>query len=517
MRTSKRVLAGALLAVAAGAAGSSLSACGGSGGGPVGSVRSVGRVGPVEPLSAAGAPRVARVAGAGRPDVADAAGRWLFLRGVAVTGLVQYAQDYAENPPLMPSDLAEIAALGFDYVRLAISWSRLEPQPGRFDARYLAAVARAVAWARAAHLDVVVDFHVDRYNRLLAPGDEADGAPDWATLTGGASPGGCVTRIGSARCVQAAWQAFWTDAHVAGEGLQERYIGALRAVSRRLRPDANVLGLELMNNPSTGFTPSPGFERLQLWPFWRRAVASLRADGERRPLWLDGNASSETLGVNPGPAARFSGDGQLVYAPHDYAGVFSGPGWPAGGVTQLVSWFASAAEFARAFGMAGEIGEWGTGTGPGSDRWIQDQLNLQDRFVVGSAFWVWKQRPGFYNWPVVRVDGSLRRDSLRAQELSEPHPDAVPGVVDAVSYRPGGPLVVRLHGPGGVAVLWSGTRVVRGGPSLLARPLAAVRIDGRAVRAELRPLGFSGPGVRLAGDLVSVRVPPGVHTLTLGR
>jgi Cellulase (glycosyl hydrolase family 5) len=474
--------------------------------------------------STAAAPRVMRAPGAGA-YLADGSGRWLFLRGVAVTGLIQYASDYHENPPLTPADGAEIAALGFDYIRLPISWSMLEPAPGRFSTAYLSQIARTVAAAQASGLDVVVDLHNDRYNRMLAPGNEADGAPDWATLTSSGiavgsgrswpgDPAACVAAIGSARCIQSAWQSFWSDRPVDGVGLQRYYLGALLTVSRQLRSFSNVLGFELMNNPSPGAVVSPGFERLSLYPFWVRAIAALRADGEHRPLWLDDASSSEETGADPGPLGRFSSDGQLVFAPHDYVGVFAPPAWPTGGAGSLVSWYRTAEREAATFDMAPVDGEWGTGTGTRSDQWIQDQLALQERFRLGSAFWMWKQLPGFYNWSVVQPNGTLRSDSLRAQLLSQPHPDATPGVLESVSYA-GQRLVVRVRtGGGGQAVLWSGTQVLRGGRSLLSRPLTMVQIDGRRVPATLTPRRYPG-GAELLGYLVSVVVPPGTHTITL--
>ena len=36
-------------------------------------------------------------------------------------------------------------------------------------------------------------------------------------------------------------------------------------MARRLRGATNLLGIELMNNPSTGYTPSPAFEQTELW------------------------------------------------------------------------------------------------------------------------------------------------------------------------------------------------------------------------------------------------------------
>lgn len=447
----------------------------------------------------------------GPPRLVDRRGRDLFLRGVAVTSLIQYGNGYHENPPAGNADFAEMAALGFDFVRLPVSWSGIAPRPGAIDKRYLARVVSLVHAARRHGLRVLVDMHVDRYNPRLNPGNEADGAPDWATLV----PGWCWAHPQGDVCTRAAWESFWENRRVRGRGLQQFYIGALRALSRRLRGQPGLAGIELMNNPSSGGVPSPAFETRQMWPFYRRAIAALRADGEQRPLWIDRAASAEITDTlargRPGGAASDRG---LVLAPHDYAGVFSKPTWPAGGISRLAQWYRSAVGQARSLRAALVIGEWGSSAGGAWDGLTAAELRLQDAWGLGSAFWMWKQRPGFYNWYLVNQDGSLRQDSVRAQLLSQPHPDAVPGRLVGCAFG-GGRLTVRVTGAGGTATLWSGTQVRSGGPSLLPAPLTHAAIDGRPAPVGLSRRVFRSARVSLLGYVVSVRVPRGTHTLTL--
>lgn len=439
----------------------------------------------------------------------DPRGRTVLLRGVAVTALIRYGPGYAENPAAGDRDFAEIAALGFDFVRLPVSWSRIEPRPGVVDAGYLDRVAALVRDARRHGLSVLVDMHNDRYSAGLAPHDEADGAPAWATLV----PSGCPGQPSPDDCQRAAWSSFWANRTVAGEGLQRHYLAALLAVSRRLRHAPGIAGFELVNNPSSGGTPSPAFERTQLWPFYRRAIRALRADGETRALWIDRAGSAERSdAVSPLP--RLSGDGNLVLAPHDYAGVFSVPSWPAGGSARLGGWYAAAVHQAIGQHMGLAVGEWGGSAGGPGDGLLATKLGVQDATALGSSFWMWKQRPGYYNWELVNLDGSLRSDSLRAQMLSRPHPDAIPGRLDSFSFA-GGALTVPLDGPGGTAVLWSGTQVLAGGRSAISAPLTHATVDGHPVGAALDPVGFRSGSVWLRGYRVRVRVPAGRHSLVL--
>ena len=454
--------------------------------------------------AAAASPRVER--SGERAFIVDERGRELLLRGMNVNGLVHYPDHFQQAVPVRREDLRQMAALGFNFLRLPISWSRLAPQPHSFDRSYLDQIERIVTWAEAEGMHVVVDFHQDRYHRNLRPGDEADGAPDWATLTDGRP---CEQGAFVSSCARAALDHFWNDTVVAGQGLQQHYLDALLAVSRRLRSHRRLLGLELMNEPTFGSTGPPAFERTQLWPFNRRMIVGLRADGERRMIWFNPNIARDATDFDVGNPERFSDDRNLVYAPHIYTGVFN-----SGGIDQLRASFLRAAHEARTYDAAWVDAEWGGGSGGHWEPFREQKLDLHDAYRVGSGFWMWKQRPGFYNWHTVEVDGALRTDSLRAQQLSRPHVDAVPGELLATSYRDGR-LVARVRGSGGRAELWSGTAVLRGGENPLGRPLTSVKVDGRPVRSRERTVRFATPRVALVGHRLTLQLPPGEHVVEL--
>jgi hypothetical protein len=354
-------------------------------------------------------------------------------------------------------------------------------------------------------------MHQDRYNRHTWPGNEVDGAPDWATVTDGVP---CTPIEETTLCAQVATEHFWNDDPVAGEGLQEHYGDVLVALSRRLRSDQHLLGIELMNEPTPGRVAPPAFERRQLWPFYRKMIAALRADGEQRMIWFEPNLLRDVSDADSGVPQRFSEDPNLVYAPHLYTEVFSPPTKPTGSRSHLEASYTAAETEAAGYGAPLVDGEWGSDAGGGWEAWRQDQLDLQDQLRVGSAFWMWKQRPGFYDWQTVNGDGSLRSDSLRAQQLSRPHPNAVPGVLDRVLYTPQR-LEIQMSGPGGVADLWSGTEVLAGGPSLISSPLTRVMLDDHPVDATLTQRAFATSQVSLLGYDLNVRIPGGTHTIVL--
>jgi hypothetical protein len=462
---------------------------------------------PASTGSGAGSPSPRVVQAPERAYIADAAGREMLLRGINSNSLIEYPDNFQQTVPLTRDDVRQMAALGFNFLRLPINWSLLEPQPDRFSADYLRTIDRIVGWAESEGLSVLVDFHQDRYNKNLRPPDEADGAPEWATDTDGEP---CTFgAFFTSPCSVAAYDNFWENQVMAGKPLQTHYLEAMVKVSQYLRDHPKLLGLEIMNEPTHGSVPPPQFERQQLWPFNNRMIRGLRKSGERRMIWFGPNIFRDVVDFDPGEPERFSQDGNLVYAPHIYTGTFN-----AGGPDELRASVEAAVLEARAYGAALVDAEWGGGSDPKAESMRALKLELQNEFRAGGAFWMWKQKDGFYDWHTVNEDGSLREDSLRAQVLSQPHADRVPGQIVSTEFAED-ELRTVSRGRGGTARLWSGTVVYRGGSSLIARPLIRAFVDGRRVVATLRPKSFRTPEVNIRGFRVFVRVPAGRHEVTL--
>ena len=441
------------------------------------------------------------------PYLADGAGRALLLRGVNDNALVQYATDYPEAPTVTESDFAEMSSLGFNYVRLPVSWSRIMPEPGKLDQGYLHRVAEVVSWAKANGIGVLVDMHEDNYSLETDPGKEADGAPSWAIVDNGTA---CTPTVSTTACSLAAFKNFWADVPVAGKPIQDWYLEAMTAVATATGTTSaasNVVGVELMNEPWPG-GPSP-FEQASVYPFYNKMITGLRTAGVRVPLWFEPSLIRNVTDSAVAGAAKFSTDQNLVYAVHIYTGVFSAPYDPLASQPVMAMSYANAAKEASIFGTPFVVDEYGSSATPAWNSWLSAQLNNQNSSVVGSAFWLWKQRQGKWdNWATVHLDGSLRTTTLRAQILSQPHVDSVPGSLLSTASTTS-ELTATTSGPGGTATLWGGTVVTHGGPTTTVSTLRAVTVNGKAVKANCRTVRFETSAVSLSGCLLTFPVPAG--------
>ena len=109
------------------------------------------------------------------PFIADDQKRMVLLHGAIPGGLIDFwsGSDHAKTgappfypidpaaydgrcpqnfatvkvPPLCQQDIDEMAAMGFNSIRLALTWSLLEPRRGDFDPLYLDRIAQVVGWA----------------------------------------------------------------------------------------------------------------------------------------------------------------------------------------------------------------------------------------------------------------------------------------------------------------------------------------------------------------------------------
>jgi endoglycosylceramidase len=439
------------------------------------------------------------------PYIADEQGRMVFLHGATPASLLEFGPSNApaypldpsayENgqcpdnrtsskyPPVCQADLAQMARLGFNLMRLPLSWSLLEPQRGSFNQTYLDRVAQIVDWAREQRIYVIVDMHQNAYSNYIGASDSSvdlgqySGAPPWATFTDGFASHVYQKQREVNPAVLEATTNFWYDRN----GIQDEYLAALAFIAKRFRDDPVVVGYGIYNEPLIGWGLPPGYEDLLLFPFYRRAIDAitgvhdglpcwsgffmpavcgyrdLGADDTRHLIFLDTGLLREVTDFPTHLSMPLSSYPNVVLALHAYTHFYtidhlvpslvSGSSYPWGGYDQSYS---LAEHEARSMGAALFVAEFGNP--PGDDgRLLASQVVEQEIHRTGFAFWTWKENGsgawGVYAPPSTSTgsSGCLRTD--REQLLARVYPRATADTGLTFRYNSGDGSF-RLHATG---------------------------------------------------------------------
>jgi endoglycosylceramidase len=396
-------------------------------------------------------------------SIVDAHGREVLLRGVNVNALAEYWQ-YGEIPPTIPFDRADAAVMsgiGWSAVRLLVSWSRVEPEPGVYDERYLDEVARLVRIFRRRNLYTIIDFHQDAWGATLAarpdeacgPGSSPafgwDGAPGWASLDEGAPRCAAGSRELSP-AVRASFDAFFADAPGPdGVGIRTRYARMVGHVARRFAKKRSVAGYDVMNEPNA-LSPEgiAGLVELYAGVVSEVRAAEEAAGGFPHLVFFEPSILWSDFPIAPLPV--FTDDPDVVFAPHIYrGGLTSGP-------VQRAD-FERAREEAALFGGAPVlVGEWGSGPERAldpDDVYFREHQALQDEFRFAATLWTWRESCGdphkagearaglvpqvWGEWDLDCATNTLRgRRQALVDQLTRAYVRAAPGRLERTAYDP---------------------------------------------------------------------------------
>lgn len=424
-----------------------------------------------------------------RPYIADDEGRMVLLHGAIPAGLIDFwtgtdqsqpnvppiypidpaayaggqcpLNDPASRyPPLCRDDIARMAALGFNSVRLPVSWSLLEPARGNFNAIYLDRIAQVVDWAKSVGMYVIIDMHQNAYSRYIGPGPGVDlgylsGAPAWATITD-VFPSEVLVK-GQRELNPAVFEAatnFWYDR----SGIQDEYIKTIAFVAQRFKAESAVAGYSVFNEPWPGWNLPPGFEDLLLFPFYRRVIDAITGIHDGLPCWtgffmpaacgypdqnihdlhhlifLDTGDLREVTDFPTHLGLPVSSYPNVVLSMHAYTHIYTFDAlakqtpdratYPWGGYDQSYAW---ADREARAMNAALFVAEFGN-----DPKWdsliLANQLEEEEQHLTGFAFWTWKENSqggwGMFGPPTTPglSSGCLRSD--RETLLVRPFPRA---------------------------------------------------------------------------------------------
>ncbi|MEU5864269.1 cellulase family glycosylhydrolase [Nonomuraea sp. NPDC047529] len=381
--------------------------------------------------------------------IVDADGNEVLLRGVNVNQLEDYFQrrpDKAVTRPLTEADFAGMERMGFNVIRLALSWSALEPRPGHYDPAYLARISWAVETAARHGMRTVIDMHQDAWGKGVdaAPGTTCrngspmhgwDGAPTWADRFDGA-PRCEFTGRDISPAVARAFTNFYQDR----DGIQTRLVAAWGMLAERFANEPMVAGYDLLNEPGFGEAP-PITSGVLLGRYYDRAIKAIRA-GERRGfphlIFFEPSVLWSGLGFEVSVPKDFTDDRLLVFAPHLYNESITIDQGTGVTVTSIERGFELASRAARYYGAGLWSGEWGWFGDPASAP-IARYTDQEDRHRIGGAFWVWKQSCGDAHADTdSRTGGNLMIEDCATgkdlpppaeyvAELSRPYPRSAPG------------------------------------------------------------------------------------------
>lgn len=336
-------------------------------------------------------------------------------------------------------DAAFLAANGFNVVRLGVIWAGVEPQPGVYDAAYVKSIQQTVQMLAAHGIYTIIDMHQDLYSASLG----GEGAPEWATQTGGRPdqgfgfPGSYYLNPAETT----AWDNFWNNSNAAnGIGLQDNYAKAWETVAAAVAGNNSVIGYDIMNEPfpGTSWLPtllgSPFYADQQLTPMYNQVAAAIRAVDPNTALFVEpaNPAVSEIPAILGAPVQLGTiNDAKVVLAFHDYC---------AGSATSSIcGWLANQqAGTANAYGKANNIpvfmDEFGASNLP-SD--LNAEMSAAAKYLMGWSEWAYSgvgdiTTSGSTNGESVVYDPALpptgsNVNTTSLQTLAAPYPQAVSG------------------------------------------------------------------------------------------
>ena len=336
------------------------------------------------------------------------------------------------------AQIQQMAHLGFNFIRLAVNWSGLEPTEGTFNYADLQLLDSVLKSAQNAGIYVLIDYHEDAYSKEIGE----DGAPLWAIiptpttlLSGPLSQGPTLScpcydlnlRRTSAPVLDA-FNSFWEDV----DNLQERFMPLWQLVASRYADNPAVIGYEDMNEPVAIQTPN-GLKLLD--DFHVKAAKYLREVDNNHLFWLEPEVTTRNFSLKYPLRTSVFPDKDIVYAFHLY------PGLAGLNFSTYSDWFAaltatfnSAIAEAQSYGAVPVLDEWGTNLHQINNPlpYVTAVLELADERFMGNAFWDWTDFGsdaasswGCYSWDYTVNGFTASQPGLDA--LAKPYMLAVPG------------------------------------------------------------------------------------------
>jgi alpha-glucosidase (family GH31 glycosyl hydrolase)/beta-glucosidase/6-phospho-beta-glucosidase/beta-galactosidase len=382
----------------------------------------------------------------------DHYGREIILRGVnaRINGVFDVSFDDDREPlepiPAFSSDDTEaMQKIGFNFLRLPINWSAIEPTPNTYSTDYLDAIQNVVNLCQQAGIYVLLDMHQDAFSKEIGE----DGAPLWAIIPDPESvnEGGHLGDLLSLRLsgqVQKAFMSFWNNAvvEVSAKKLQEHFIDAMCHVMDQFKDHPSVLGMEVFNEPWLLHTDMGESDIDKLHQFYTNAFTRLKQTAPEKLVFFEPDVSKNYPSADGRP--QYSAmipeiipwnTDQTVYAPHLYIESFIATGNPDPNDPEILASINNSLIEAAAFNTPLMIGEFGFNhQDPDYGATMDVVMNLADQYLFHTAQWVWKENSqdawGFYDF---ESDVPVLRDTI-AKETARAYPQAISGRIQNIRF-----------------------------------------------------------------------------------
>ena len=399
-----------------------------------------------------GAPFGTVVVGAARTDPSavhvegrafrDGQGRQLLFRGYNAKAAPVFDVTFADGrtanetfDSFDESGAARFEQMGWNVMRIPVSWSGLEPQPQQYSQAFLQKVTDLLALARAHHFYVFIDMHQDAYSKEIGE----DGQPLWAIVPPPtmllSGPSDDSRRL-SSQALNAGWSFFADAPATDGRLLQDAFVAAVQQVVQRVAGDPTVLGFEAFNEPIV-------LKQQELDDFHARFAFGVHAIDRDAPILFEPAATRNQTDQAILPDAPWS-NGPGAYSPHIYTGQFSLPtqnGWASMDPTVLEPSMQNAANEAAAWGTPLFVTEFGCdqSTSRGA-LWLSAELDLQDRFLASSTAWEYSG-PGAWGF---RGSNEVEWPAT-VKTMARTYPRAIAGDLVAIERPAPGHMLVRYN------------------------------------------------------------------------
>jgi endoglycosylceramidase len=376
---------------------------------------------------------------------------------------------------LAPADMALMASLGFNVVRLGVLWQATFPTPGQLNSTYLGIMRGLVDTLGSYGIYTIVDAHQD----LISPFFCGEGFPDWAVAPSNLSralfpfpspvnllgahvsflPNGYANYTTCDAAVSdfsefyasiesnSAWGGFYGSPE-----LRSGFAAHWNAVAAAFNGSTSVLAYELLNEPWAGdLYSNPALalvaglaDRENLAPLYAEAYAAVRqADPAAIVMYervVTESLLNQSSGFSSGPGGP-GADAQQAFAYHIYCLNQNTTNGDITNVTSCADYlegaFVVAAADWKSIGGGHFMTEFGAvGGGPTSAAALTAQTTLADAMLESWSYWTWKsyedvttQNPVSETlfWP----NGTMQTDKVAA--LSRTYAQAIAGVPGSIS------------------------------------------------------------------------------------